>query len=166
MVPNTAIEVESALIDAYPGLMNLIGGAGNSEFGTMHAEEIIRRYAAKPAEFKHKALLITINLSAAESSIYEAIRFAWKLSKSKVKDAELVIAHIQGMIVGVFVPEKWLAATAEDFPGREDVPGRMGFEGKDAPESVRKMYIGRSIPKDFRKRGQRTQLNILGESSA
>ena len=153
MDPKTAIEVESALIDAYPGLMNIIGGAGNSEFGTMHAEEIIRRYSAKPADFKHRALLITINRSAAETSIYEATRFAWKLSKSKVKDAELVIAHTQGMIVGVFVPEKWLAATSENFPGRENVPGRIGFEGKDAPEVIRKMYIGRSVPKDFRKRG-------------
>lgn len=153
MDSKTAIEVESALIDAYPGLSNLVGGAGNTEFGTMHAEEIIRRYAAKPAEFKHKALLITINRSAAENSIYEATRFAWKLSKSKVRDAELVIAHIQGMIVGVFVPERWMEATSENFPGREDAPGRLGFEGKDAPEKTRKMYIGRSIPQDFRKRG-------------
>tara|TARA_R110001592_G_scaffold112965_1_gene311589 strand:+ start:10238 stop:10984 length:747 start_codon:yes stop_codon:yes gene_type:complete len=149
----TAFEVEAALIDAYPGLTNIVGGAGSNEFGVMHAEEIIRRYAAKPAEFQHKALLISINRSAAENSIYEATRFAWKLSKSKAVEAELVLAHIQGMIVGAFVPEKWLPATAENFPGREDVPGRLGFIGSEASEDILKLYVGCSVPDAFRKRG-------------
>jgi hypothetical protein len=153
MDEKTAFEVEAALIDAYPGLTNVVGGAGSSEFGVMHAEEIIRRYAAKPANFMHKAILISINRSAAEYSIYEATRFAWKISKSKAAKAELVLATIQGMIVGAFVPEKWLSATAENFPGREDVPGRLGFIGKDAPKDVCEMYVGRQVPEVYRKRG-------------
>src|SRR4029077_12237434 len=52
----TAFEVEAALIDAYPGLTNIAGGAGNNDFGTMHAQEIIRRYEAEPAVFEDKAL--------------------------------------------------------------------------------------------------------------
>ena len=35
----TAFEVESALIDAYPGLTNIAGGYGISDVGAMHALE-------------------------------------------------------------------------------------------------------------------------------
>ncbi len=58
----TAFEVESALIDAYPGLTNLAGGVGSNEFGAMHAKEIVRRYAAEPAVFQHKALLGCVDI--------------------------------------------------------------------------------------------------------
>ncbi|MGL5814307.1 MAG: LEM-3-like GIY-YIG domain-containing protein [Aeromonas sp.] len=153
MDDNTAFEVEAALIEAYPGLTNIAGGMGNGEFGVMHATEIIRRYAAKPAVIKHKALLITINRSAAEHSIYEATRYAWKLSRVKVEEAELVLATIQGMIVGAFVPEQWLPATPEHFPGREPMTGRLGFFGHEAPENIRSQYVGRSVPKAFQKKG-------------
>src|SRR5688572_28548302 len=37
MDPTTAAEVEAAVIDAYPGLTNIVGGAGSSDYGPMHA---------------------------------------------------------------------------------------------------------------------------------
>ena len=49
MDERTAFEVEAALMDAYPGLTNIAGGFGSTDFGAMHALEIIRRYAAEPA---------------------------------------------------------------------------------------------------------------------
>lgn len=69
MDDRTAFEVEAALMDAYPGLTNVSGGFGNSDFGAMHAMEIVRRYAAEPAVFQHRALLISVNRSAADSSL-------------------------------------------------------------------------------------------------
>jgi hypothetical protein len=45
----TAFQVESALIDAYPGLTNNDPGIGSAAFGAMHAVEIVRRYTAAPA---------------------------------------------------------------------------------------------------------------------
>ena len=33
----TAYEVEAALIDAYPGLTNIMNGAGSNEFGAAHS---------------------------------------------------------------------------------------------------------------------------------
>jgi hypothetical protein len=36
----TAFEVEAALIDAYPGLTNIMNGAGSNVFGVGHAQEI------------------------------------------------------------------------------------------------------------------------------
>lgn len=122
----TAVEVEAALIDAYPGLTNIVGGVGGNDYGAMHAKEIIRCYCAELAVFRHKALLINVNRSAIETSLYEATRFAWKISKSKAKKAQFILATRQGLIVGAFIAHDWLEATPANFPGREDVPGRLG----------------------------------------
>jgi len=153
MDEKTAFEVEAALIDAYPGLTNTIDGAGSSDYGSMHAKEIIRRYSAEPAVFQHKALLISVNRTATETSLYESTRFSWKISKSKAKQAEVVLPTVRGLIVGAFIAEDWVDATAENFPGREDVPGRLGFIGHEASEEIRTLYVGKRIPDEYRKRG-------------
>ena len=112
----TALEVEAALMDAYPGLTNVAGGTGTSDCGTMHAQEILRRYAAEPAVFKHKALLISVHKSADERpSLYDATRFAWKIDPRKADEAEVVLATQRGLIIGAFVAHEWLEATAANF---------------------------------------------------
>ena len=153
MDEKTAFEVEAALIDAYPGLTNIAGGAGGNDYGAMHAKEIIRRYSAEPAVFRHKALLISVNRSAAETSLYDATRFAWKVNKSKAKQAEVILATLQGLIVGAFIADDWLDATAANFSGREDVPGRLGFVGREAPTEIKRLYVGKRVPDEYRKRG-------------
>jgi len=149
----TAFEVEAALIDAYPGLTNIVGGVGGNDYGAMHAKEIIMRYCAEPAVFRHKALLINVNRSATETSLYEATRFAWKISRSKAKKAQIILATRQGLIVGAFIAHDWLEAIAANFPGREDVPGRIGFVGQEAPADIRKLYVGKRVPDEYRKPG-------------
>ncbi len=89
----------------------------------MHSKEILQRYTTETAEFYHKAILINVNKSAAKEELYDATRFAWKIG-NKANDAELILATRPGMIVGVFVPEKWLIATTDNFPGKENIPGR------------------------------------------
>ena len=153
MDEKTAFEVEAALIDAYPGLTNMARGAGGNDYGVMHAEEIIRRYSAEPAVFQHKALLISVNRSASETSLYEATRYAWKINPSKAGDADVILATLQGLIVGAFVADRWLRATAENFPGREDVPGRFGFVGRQASEELGAVYLGKLVPDEYRKPG-------------
>jgi hypothetical protein len=153
MNDETAFEVEAALIDAYPGLTNVVGGAGCYEYGVMHAKEIVSRYSATPAVFKHKAQLISVNKSAEQTSLYEATRYAWKVSKSKAKQAEVILATVQGLIKAAFIADDWMEATAENFPGREDVPGRYGFEGRVAPPEFQEQYVGKRVPDEFRKPG-------------
>ena len=153
MDDKTAVEVEAALIDAYPGLTNIVSGAGSTDCGTMHAKEIISRYCAKEAVFRHKALLISINRSVATASLYEATRYAWKVSKSKAKKAKVVLATVRGLIVGAFVAHDWLEATAANFPGHEDAPGRLGFVGKEAPVEISNLYVGKRVPDEYRKPG-------------
>jgi|SRR5665213_760743 len=153
MDETTAFEVEAALMDAYPGLSNIAGGTGSNDYGAMHALEIVRRYSAPPAEFKHKAILISVNRSAAETSLYEATRYAWKISRKKAMQAEVILATLRGVIVGAFVAEDWLPATSAEFPGHEDAPGRLAFIGREAPAGLRAEYIGRRVPDDYRKKG-------------
>lgn len=150
---STASEVEAALIDAYPGLTNAVAGSGSNEFGAMHAQEIVNKYQAVPAEFKHRAIIINVNRSATETSLYDATRYAWKIDAKKAGRAEIVVAVRYGLIIAVFIAEQWLPATAENFPGREPVPGRFAFIGREAPDAIRKMYIGKRLPDEFRKQG-------------
>ena len=149
----TAFEVEAALIDAYPGLTNTVNGAGSNEFGAMHAQEIVNKYQAVLADFQHRAIIINVNRSATETSLYEATRYAWKIDAKKAQRAEIVVAVRNGLIVAVFVAEQWLPATAENFPGREPVPGRFGFIGPEAPDTIRRLYIAKRLPDEFQKQG-------------
>lgn len=150
-----AFEVEAALIDAFPAVTNQIGGQASDERGVMHADQIVERYEAKEATFKHKALVITVNRSVVElDSVYAAVHYAWKLDPSKAAAAELVLAVEQGLIIGVFVADEWLPATTQNFPGtKEDRPGRWGFNGHPAPEAIAKQYLRRRLPESLRKRG-------------
>ena len=150
---STAFEVEAALIDAYPGLTNIMDGHGNNEFGVMHSKEIIKKYAAEIAVLKHKALLINVNRSALDSSLYEATRFAWRLSVKKASQADVILATVQGLIVGAFIADEWLPATTTNFPNREFIEGRFGFIGQEAPVEIAKEYIGKRVPDEFRKKG-------------
>jgi hypothetical protein len=153
MEEKAAFEVEAALIDCYPGLTNIAGGKGANDFGAAHAKEIIRRYAAKPAEFQHRAILISVNRSAAETSLYEATRYSWKINVKKAKQADVILATVQGLIVGAFVAAEWLPATAENFPGREPSAGRNAFVGRVAPLEIAQLYVGKRVPDEFRKPG-------------
>lgn len=153
MDEKTAIEVEAALIDAYPGLTNVVGGASSGDYGVMHAKEIIARYCAEPAVFWHRVLLINVNKTATETSLYEATRYAWKVSKPKAEQAEYVLATRQGLIVAAFVADRWLEATPTNFPGREESEGRFGFIGHEAPLEIKRLYVGKRVPDEYRKKG-------------
>mgnify|MGYP001236577239 CR=1 FL=1 len=154
MDQKTAIEVEASLIDAYPGTTNIMGGTGSNDYGPMNAIEIINKYSAEEAVFKHKILMITVNKSILERSIYEATRCAWKLSKTKAEKCELILAVKQGIVVEVFTASKWLPATKENFPELHlDIPNRIGFIGNTAPEKERNLYLRKRIPEKYRKKG-------------
>jgi hypothetical protein len=164
MDDSTAAEVEAALIDAYPGATNEVGGEGSGDRGPMHASEIIRLYEAPPAEFKHRALLIGVNRTSAEVSLYEATRYSWKVDVSKAGKAEVILSTVRGLIVGAFVADEWLPATTDNFPGREEVPGRFGFVGHPAPPEIEALYTGRSVPAEFRKPGAANPIKYTWKS--
>ncbi len=150
----TAFEVEAALIDAYPGLTNIMNGAGSNDYGVTHANEIVLRYAAKPADFQHKVLMISVNRSAIAPDFYKAVHCAWRLDVKKAANAEVILATVQGIIKGAFVADQWLEATTANFSRLEqDMPGRFGFVGREADASIQLLYVGKRVPEEFRKKG-------------
>ena len=53
----------------------------------------------------------------------------------------------------IFIPNEWLKAMSENFPGKKAVPGRSGFNGDEAGKDIRKHYAGARTPDSYRKRG-------------
>lgn len=152
---DTALEVEAALIDAYPEATNIVSGRSTDERGIMHARQIIERYQAAEACFEHSAIIISVNRSVLEKeNVYEAVRYAWKLDPERAESYQLVLAAVQGLIIGVYTADRWLPATVENFPSAsQDHPGRWGFIGSEAPEEIRKHYLRKRVPDAMRKRG-------------
>jgi hypothetical protein len=163
MSEKVALEVEAALIDAYPGLTNNQIGHGSNEFGSMHAEEIIRKYEAKEAKISHNLISININRSIDEMNNYDATRIAWKVDPKRASKCDYVIAVEKGIIVDVFIAEKWLAATPQNFPIQITIEKRWGFVGKEAPPKIRDQYIGKSIPAKYRKQGAANPIKYINK---
>ena len=102
------------------------------------------------ADFAHRALLVCINRTVQEVSIYDAARYAWRLSLDRANQVEVVLAVEHGIILGAFIPEKWLEATPINFPDQPEMPGRLGFVGSKAPAQIRNRYVGQRVPEEFR----------------
>jgi uncharacterized protein len=153
----TALEVEAALIDAYPGLTNIVGGTGSGDYGPMHVTQIIQRYAAEEAEFTlHRVMLISINRSVEGADLYQATRLAWRVDVAKASKAEVILASVRGLIVGAFIPTEWKTATPENFPGipvSDSDANRYGFDGYHAPPEIANRYVGKRVPDELRKKG-------------
>jgi len=154
---SSAAEVESALIDAYPGLTNLVKGQ-DADRGVMHAQQIIAEYDAPTAEPHHKLLVINVNRTSDTESLYDAVRYAWKIDPKKAAEADYVLAVIRGLIAGAFKADKWLPADAVEFAhfSRDSFgprEGRYGFVGRDAPIEVKALYEQKRLPDELRKKG-------------
>jgi hypothetical protein len=160
----TALEVEAALIDAYPHLTNEMNGHGSSGRGIMHIQKIINKYHAETADFAHyNILMINVNKSTSLESkeIYDAVRYAWVVDKNKADNADYILAVKQGLIIGVFVAKEWLPALRKNFPGLpEDMPKRKGFNGGKANDEIWNKYVKKLSQKNIVKKAQPTPLNI------
>lgn len=119
----------------------------------MHANEIMVRYDVAVATVEHRLLLINVNRTATETSLYNAVSFAWKVDPRKARRADYVLAVRQGLIVGAFVADEWLQAVSANFPGRDDEPNRYGFRGGPAPVEIDRLYVNKRVPDEYRKRG-------------
>ena len=99
-----AFQIEAALIDAYAGLANQVGGHESGDYGCRHVEEIVSEYAAEPFEAREPLILISIARSYEEEgrSIYDAVRGVWRISLNRAKNFRLVLAHRNGLVVGAF----------------------------------------------------------------
>jgi hypothetical protein len=145
------LEVEAALIDAYPGLTNLQAGHGSNAKGPMNHHQLMAKYALPSLDEDIAEKLVLININAIEdqsdkSAIYDQVRYAWRLSKDRACKADYILAVVRGVVKGVFIADQWLDANRKNFPeldrAQNDIPGRYGFHGSIAPDDVWDRFVG------------------------
>ena len=150
-----AKEVEAALIDAYPGLVNRVAGEDSRDRGTRHVSEIVLEYGAEEFVVEEPLILISIGRLWKELGIYGAVRGVWRLNMERAKKHNLVLAHVRGVVRGAYRPKEWLKGTVEEFPER------IGFEGTEAELDVWNKYVGKRVPAKYRKRGAQASARYL-----
>lgn len=163
----TAKVVEAALIDAYPGLTNIMGGEDSNEYGPMSTKELIAKYTADEIKFEEekKYLAISINSTISDKSIYDAVRYAWVINLKKAEQVDYILAESRGLVRGVFVNAKWYNATDLVFAGfpnhaDQDMARRSGFVGQSADSQVANKYLGKITPP--REKGAANPIRYFG----
>ncbi len=161
---SVAFEVEAALIDAYPRLANLQAGYDASR-GLRSAQEISIFYGAKEfATGGHPLLMVSIAKTFPGRNVYDAARFAWRLNVNRACKAKYVLAHVRGLVIGVYKPTEWLSAIPENFPEfpEADVETkRFGFRGTQADAAVNKMYLNKRLPKNYKQKGAMSPVRYI-----
>ncbi len=151
----TAFEVEAALIDAYPGLTNKIGGH-HGERGIVMADDLLQALTAKeyddnliPANLKYLIIKTSYSAIRSNGSLYEATRRAWKRSLRSVRQYKYVLSVINGIVKEVYEVEKdeWHRSMIEKDKIEFDNNGRI------ANDHIWRDLIGKKIPSDYRRKG-------------
>lgn len=150
LTENVALEVEAALIDAYPGLTNQQSGHGVERSGT-DARSLVRGFKRTPAEITDPVLFVSVNRSLVDTGdIRRAARIAWPVNLSRARISKYVVAVRHNIIRAIFAPTNWRDAIPENFPEYEQdlksmksKPKRYGF---DILEEVSSPYIDQALP--------------------
>jgi hypothetical protein len=160
-----ALEIEAALIDAYPGLANKNLGIGADDYGCRHVEEIITQYSAEPFEAQEPLILISQRTERIEGwGPYDAVRYAWRIDINKARRYKLVLSQLHGIVLGAFRPSHWLQATRANFPllwVPSDDPKRWGFVGEPAESETEKLYLRKRVPDGIRRRGAQAPVRYI-----
>jgi hypothetical protein len=117
-------------------------------------------------EFKHKCVIIKIKSETVRArGIYGAVRWAWIASLERARRADYVLAVLTGSggkVIGVFKPNKWYKATAENDRkyehflnegGSDENEKRIAFQGVEANNDVKNYYLNKCIPYEYKKPG-------------
>lgn len=143
-----AFEVEAALIDCYAGLTNIQGGFA-PERGVNNAEVLQRELSYETFEdiddLKYCIIKINDRHLSEHGSVYETVRKHWKVNYNRIIKIPYVLASNNGVVVDVFQADKWYES--------EDCPERYMFDGKQAPEEIRTLFVNKRLPKHYIKKG-------------
>jgi hypothetical protein len=148
-----ALEVEAALIDAFPGLTNIQNGHGSADRGCMSVEQILRDAKAKEADFgNRKLLIIKIRTSVilAAGGVYEAVRASWRIDNAKA-DGIPVLAVENGIIRDVFNARWHLSG---EGPRKE-------FDGEPIEEKWARDLVGKRIPEAYRGKAEANPIRYV-----
>jgi len=114
--------------------------------------------------FTDNCMIVYIPLGITyEGSIYDAARRCWRASKTKAEAADYVLAVVDGIVKGVFKPEKWKVTTAKECEEEKDrcktmranmeyckTKKRIRFIGCEASDDIKKKYLNKAIPDEYR----------------
>ena len=78
-------------------------------------------------------------------SLYEAVRWAWRVNPARAAEADWVVAVVRGVARGAFEVHGWQRSSKN--------PGRYEFEGAEVDNDIARRYVGKLIPEEFRRRG-------------
>ncbi len=156
MDKKTAFEVESAFID-YFGLKNLTNEIkGHEEYrGMRWTDELEQQFTAKTFDdypncpkfimIKINDYNINKNGGIENNGIYKAVRWCWKIRPIRANKYPYVLAVRYGIVVGVYQINEGGWKQVENIK-------RAYFDGVEAPEEIKKIFIDKKIPERFRKR--------------
>lgn len=143
-----AMEVESALIDCYPGLTNLVSGFG-SDRGVITADDLQntleRPVYEEPDDLDYVIIKTTRNVVNSNGNLYEATRRAWRANLERAKKVNIVLSVIGGIVCEVYEVSEWYRSPESDM--------RIEFHGKVANDDVADLFRGKMIPECYRKKG-------------
>ena len=147
-----AMEVESALIDCYPGLTNLVSGYG-SDRGVIIADDLQNTFERPIYEEPNDVDYIIIKTSKnavqiAQGSLYEATRCAWRANLERASKVKIVLSVIGGIVQQVYEVDEWYRSSVSE--------NRIEFSGKIANDSIANLFRDKMIPEYYRKQGMST----------
>ena len=154
MDQKTAFEVEAAFIDYFglQSLTNLVKGH-DSDRGMRWTDELEKEFTSKEFDenentpkyilIKIKDYWINYNGGFNSEGIYKTVRGNWKMSLSRAKNYKYVLAVRYGIVVGVFEVESWKKTEGSN---------RIHFDGFEAPDDIKNLFINKKIPERFKKR--------------
>ncbi|MDD3594597.1 MAG: hypothetical protein PHX18_08225 [Candidatus Gastranaerophilales bacterium] len=144
-----AFEVESAVIDCYPGLTNLQSGH-NSDRGVANAitieSTISRKCYDEPEDINY--IIIKTSQQRVEDcggSLYDATRGCWKINKANAEKCKYILSVIDGIVKEVYEVHGWHKSPSCD--------NRSEFDGIKAPDNIRNIFIEKRIPAKYRMKG-------------
>ncbi len=145
-----AMEVEAALIDCFPGLTNIQSGF-SSDRGVNNAEVLQRMLSLEEFEDVDNLDYCLIKINNSENivergSVYEAVRKHWKVNLKRIQKIPYVLAVHCGVVIGVFKSNKW-------YYSDDEYCDRCVFDGEEAEEEIKKLFMNKRIPKHYMKKG-------------
>ena len=139
--------VEAVVIDLIDkgNLTNKMSGKTGQNIGSGRTppQELLVTLNAKSVEVEHKSVLFNLNrdytYGMSPDALYDVTHCCWRVDRQRANKAEYAMAIHKGIVRAVYriKDNSWYPA-----PNR---PGRSGFQGEEAEESIRKKYVGNFV---------------------
>ena len=142
--------IESALIDVYSlkQLTNQKKGFHSTEPQnaiTLQRNLCAPEYVDSPDNPKYIIIKVKDYWLNQREDRYETTRSAWRININRAMKYPYVLSVTGGIVRAVYKVDEWHAV---------DRCGRSEFTGKEAEESVKKIFLDKKIPEKYRKKGQ------------